>query len=230
MKRNLLSISTFILILFIFSMQVASTQPQRGRLTINEEQIEESIERFERISRKKIESKNLIYIKENFSSYALMAIINEWERTHNLYLEKDAKSNLLIDYLNSEFEFISKGEPLAQVREAGQIAMTGYLASIEGASDIEPIGYRMNELMETGYEYDSAEPNVYGNIYISSNPENARVEFNGEERGRTNNKWVLVIGEYSLSIKKKEYYDHNTKIIIKQGENQRIHCELKKKK
>jgi len=228
MRRNVLIV--FTILFFNLSLQVIYTQQQEWQPIVDKEKIDRSISSFEKIYDVKILPSNLNYIKENISSPTLISVVTDWENSHNMYFEENSMLILLINLLNSEIEFINKGFTKEKVKEAGQKALISYLDSIEEESlSIDPMSVRVLEAMGIGPFLASPEPNVYGRIYISSNPDKANVYFDGNKRGQTNNKWVLVTGEYSLTLKKQGYHDYNKKIKIEEEENPPLHCDLRKK-
>lgn len=230
MKRNLLNLMVLIILVTNFSINFACSQPQRERPIVDKEKIDNSILKYEQLFNKKISLDNMSYIKENIFSAKLMSILSEWENVHNMNLSESTELILLVDYLNSEKEFINFGEPQEKVKEAGYEAINSYLDSIISAPVVEPMDFKMDKLMGTEYSMVSSIQNKYGNIEITSVPDKADVYFDENFCGQTNDRWVIVIGDYSVSIRKEDYHSHNAKVSIKIGENPPIHCELEKKK
>lgn len=213
----------------IFSLQIIFAQPQEEKSIVDKEKIERSIAMFERIYNKEIAATDLSYILENISSTSLMSIITDWESSRDIYIEENTMLILLVNLLNSEIKFINCEYPKEKLIEARPKALISYLDSIEKSPFVDPMSVKILEQMGIGPILASSEPIVFGRIYISSNPNKADVYFNGNKRGQTNNKWVLVTGEYSLTLKKKNYHTYNTRIKIEEGENSSIHHTLKEK-
>jgi len=202
---------------------------QERKLEANED-ILKYIESYQLIFNKKVSENDLTYIKANIASTELALMINKWEDGNHRYLTEEAKSILLIDYLNIESNFIIKGVSKEKIREAGLKSIESFLNETKDSLYVERLENIILDKMDFGPVVASPMENIYGDLYVSSNPSEANVFIDGKKQDNcTNNTWVLIVGKHSLSIKKENYHDCGKEVLIEKKKTIKFHCELQKK-
>lgn len=190
------------------------------------------VNKYESLYDMKISDAYLDYIQKNLNNPELLKSIQNWTEENQIILNEDAKSILLIDYLINEKIFLDKGISIESLRLAEPYVIKNYLHSIKDINSeyIDPMGNKIYEALGYGPVISDVVPNIYGELSVTSLPDNADVYIDQKLCGCTIKDkeitWMLIVGEHSISVKKEGYIDCYADIIIKQIKPVQYHCDL----
>lgn len=172
------------------------------------------------------DEKRLTIMKTGFTTLHYNIPVNlKSNQVYHMHMEGDQKFPISINRSPAEAKLIFDGEDYGSATVIPDVMPGTYsiFISHQGYEAISDTIQIAKDNLNFSYDLKQAEPQM---IRIYSNPQDATILLNDEEKGRTNKALVLFPGTYTIKLTKYQYKTVFDTIAIKQGIQDKFEYDL----